>query len=216
MEIYKIKQALSGPRVSDALPVELYTKLYNSIIAVFALKGTSLTLQQVKKEAELYAKQLAIDFVDDRKYNTLRFPEIDYCFMEGTRGRLDVKTYGINYSTFAAWLDLYVNSQERKDAITSYRQDQNENTKRLAEKLPPTKEEIREYMKNSVNSEYRQFREEKNKCAKAKGVFSGQIFDFGDVKVKFLMEEKIIDRKEDLRSIFERFDKEGKEVIVEK
>lgn len=215
MEKNKIEEALSGPRVIDATPKEIYTTIHNCIITVFALKGTSLTKEQVAKEADLYAKQLAVDFMEDKSYRSMSFPEIRYCFIEGLKGRLE-KAYGINYSTLCVWIDSYLASPERKDAVISYRQNLNKNNKRLAEKTPPTKEEIREYMKNSVNSEYRQFREEKNKCAKAKGVFSGQIFDFGDVKVKFLIEEKIIDRKEDLRSIFERFDKEGKEVIIEK
>lgn len=216
MEIFKIKQAFSGPRVSDVMPCELYAKLYNSIITVFALKGTTLTKDQVAKEANLYAKQLAIDFVEDIRYNSLRFPEIDYCFMEGLRGRLDVKTYGINYSTLCAWLDLYVNSQERKDAIISYQQDLNSKTKRLTKKTPPTKEEIREYMKNSINTLYRQFCEEMSSHSKEKCAFSGEIFDYGNVKINFLIREKIVDRKEDLRTIFERFRKEGRKIIIEK
>jgi hypothetical protein len=82
--------------------------------------------------------------------------------------------------------------------------------------MPPTKEEFRGYMKNSINSLYRQFCKETDISSREKLAFSGEIFDFGDVKVKFLMEEKIIDRKEDLRTIFERFRKEGKETIIEK
>lgn len=231
MEIRDIKPLLSSPIAAELSVIELQEWIRGAMFMAFMLSGlnNSKTTSELSEEIDLYKSQLCQDIKNEFKFKSLRVAEINYCFTCGVRNEYDDKkigVFGINYKAFYIWLDVYISLEVRISALNSYNQDKNSSTKRLVKHdAEISKSERDVIMRTAINSSYRNylhnpeneildFTHSLTRAIYAQqGQKSGEIRDLGRSKYNYLLETKMIDYSENLKSFYERMKKEGKEAV---
>lgn len=231
MEIRDIKPLLSSPIAAGLSNVDLENWLSGSMNIAFMLSGlnNSKTMKELDEEILLYKTQLCQDIKNETKFHTLRVAEINFCFTCGVRNEFDDKkigVFGINYKSFYIWLDVYISLDIRKAAWASYMQDKNASTKKLAKHDTEISKGERDIiMRASINQSYKEYLHNpanvildfSSSISKAlyqqQGQKSGEIRDLGRAKYNYLLEAKMINSNENLRSFYDRMKKEGKEAV---
>jgi len=93
----------------------------------------SMTPDAFQQEVEFCAEMLYNDIVDDPRYKNIRDKEFPYLFSEGVKGRLGAdKDIVLTYKSIIRWIEGYVTSQIRKDAVVMYMAEKEARTPKLA------------------------------------------------------------------------------------
>jgi hypothetical protein len=218
MQVMEIKRLLLSPKVSETPRDILTLSLTGSLLKVYTLSGVAKTFQpqQLEQEMSIISSQLIDDLQREPIFKGLRVPEIDYCLLSGIKGKLDVKTFGMNYQTFYKWLLCYIESDTREQAYNSLRSD-NE-AKQLTASCELTLTEQRQIMIDGINSAYSEYlrlsRNGVSAYAPKKAPFDSFISKVNDNRDSFLVREGLKSNNTPLNAFFEQCKKEGKTKIL--
>lgn len=224
MEIIDIKNALKSERVTSITSEELLKLLFNSVLKVYILHGLmrSRSESEVKAEIVIFAEQLKQDILSDSKLMNLHLTEIDLIFKSGLNDEFG-KIEWISYTVIKRWINSYLYSPERKDALMSVEADLT--LKQLAPVTVYSEKEVEEFMKNKINENYALFLTNKDeviigiekviglKFGTQKVAKAGQIIDYGDAKNNFLVKMGVKSNSETLYDFYERMKNENKTKI---
>lgn len=224
MEIIDIKNALKTEKVTNIKSEELLKILFNSVLKVYILHGLmrSRAEAEVKAEIAIFAEQIKQDILSDSKLMNLRTSEIDLIFKSGLNDEFG-KVEWISYTVIKRWINSYIYSSERKDALMSL--DADLTLKQLAPVSKFSEKEVEQFMKNKINENYALFLtnsdeviigigyENKLKFGAQKWAKMGQIIDYGDAKNNFLVKLGLKTNSETLYDFYERMKKENKTKI---
>lgn len=187
MQVIEIKQLLKDNKVTDGDPKALELFIAGLLLKIYNLSGVlkSADPEKVEKEIDDISEQLTFDILSE--FKTLRMLEINYCLMQGLKGKFDVKTYGMSYPTFYKWIEAYFYSEDRKEAILWLQQDAG--NLQLTETTAPTLEQQRAIMIAAINQSYADYISGDSMTDMSKLVSEQDICDFGDAMDNFLTRE---------------------------
>lgn len=125
-----------------------------SLFATFG-KHHTMTTEAINADVKFIAKRLNEAIKMDAKYSSLRMEEIPYMFRQGVQGSLGEKFKTVSLSLVYAWLNEYLNCQERRGALSewvaNYSADlPDDNGLHKGKKL--TEEEMWEWVERNYNS----------------------------------------------------------------
>lgn len=121
MEKREIRPLLDGVMAKTSLT--LLQVLENEIKALYAVFGKHHTMEPlvIAADVSFIAKRLNEAIKMDRKYASLRQSEIPYLFRQGSQGSLGTQYKGgISLAMVYAWLGEYMNSPERRGALSEW------------------------------------------------------------------------------------------------
>lgn len=79
-----------------------------------------MTAEAINADVSFIAKRLNEAIKMDAKYSSLRVEEIPYMFRQGVQGSLGEKFKTVSLSLVYAWLNEYLNCQERRGALSEW------------------------------------------------------------------------------------------------
>lgn len=90
-----------------------------SLFATFG-KHHTMSTEAINADVKFIAKRLNEAIKMDAKYSSLRMEEIPYMFRQGVQGSLGEKFKTVSLSLVYAWLNEYLNCQERRGALSEW------------------------------------------------------------------------------------------------
>ena len=155
MEKREIKPLLDGTMAKSSLSLlQVLESELKSLFATFG-KHHTMTAEAINADVSFIAKRLNEAIKMDAKYSSLRVEEIPYMFRQGVQGSLGEKFKTVSLSLVYAWLNEYLNCQERRGALSewvaNYSADlPDDNGLHKGRKL--TEEEMWKWVENNYNS----------------------------------------------------------------
>ena len=120
MEKREIKPLLDGTMAKSSLSLlQVLESELKSLFATFG-KHHTMTAEAINADVSFIAKRLNEAIKMDAKYSSLRVEEIPYMFRQGVQGSLGEKFKTVSLSLVYAWLNEYLNCQERRGALTEW------------------------------------------------------------------------------------------------
>ena len=208
MDIIEIKNLLNSPKVIEINTLNLSNSVMADLLKAYTLMGQAKDIEQLKEDITIIGNELVKDLLKESKFKNLRVLEISYAFGKGIKGELKVKTYGLNYQTFYYWLDSYVYSEERVDALNSYIQDSK--TLLLEAKTEPTEGEKEKMIIEHINQSYADYINN----TPAYIDLGTNIVDWGNVKANYLTQKNIKPRGMSLEEFYSNCRKQGKTKLL--
>lgn len=210
MEKREIKPLLDGTMAKSSLSLlQVLESELKSLFATFG-KHHTMTAEAINADVSFIAKRLNEAIKMDAKYSSLRVEEIPYMFRQGVQGSLGEKFKTVSLSLVYAWLNEYLNCQERRGALSewvaNYSADlPDDNGLHKGRKL--TEEEMWKWVENNYNSYCRQL-ELKSKAnaptmlKKADVPWAGK--DVSGLLTKFLRERGYMKLQEKFHEFLDR------------
>lgn len=120
MEKREIKPLLDGTMAKSSLSLlQVLESELKSLFATFG-KHHTMTAEAINADVSFIAKRLNEAIKMDAKYGSLRVEEIPYMFRQGVQGSLGEKFKTVSLSLVYAWLNEYLNCQERRGALSEW------------------------------------------------------------------------------------------------
>lgn len=120
MEKREIKPLLDGSMAKSSLSLlQVLESELKSLFATFG-KHHTMTAEVINADVSFIAKRLNEAIKMDAKYSSLRVEEIPYMFRQGVQGSLGEKFKTVSLSLVYAWLNEYLNCQERRGALSEW------------------------------------------------------------------------------------------------
>lgn len=120
MEKREIKPLLDGTMAKSSLSLlQVLESELKSLFATFG-KHHTMTAEAINADVSFIAKRLNEAIKMDAKYSSLRVEEIPYMFRQGVQGSLGEKFKTVSLSLVYAWLNEYLNCQERRGALSEW------------------------------------------------------------------------------------------------
>lgn len=120
MEKREIKPLLGGTMAKSSLSLlQVLESELKSLFATFG-KHHTMTAEAINADVGFIAKRLNEAIKMDAKYSSLRVEEIPYMFRQGVQGSLGEKFKTVSLSLVYAWLNEYLNCQERRGALSEW------------------------------------------------------------------------------------------------
>ena len=214
IEIIDIKNSLKSERVTNISSEELIKILFNSILKVYILHGLmrSRPENEIKAEIAIFAEQIKQDILSDSKLMNLHVKEIDLIFKGGLNDEFD-KVEWINYTTIKRWINSYLFSPERKDAIQNF--ESNLELKQLSSNTEFSENDIDNFMQSKINENYAKFLTNSDEIyidvekliglkLGQKDRRCGQIIDYGEAKNNYLIKKGLKNNSESLLEFYNR------------
>lgn len=120
MEKREIKPLLDGTMAKSSLSLlQVLESELKSLFATFG-KHHTMSTEAINADVKFIAKRLNEAIKMDAKYSSLRMEEIPYMFRQGVQGSLGEKFKTVSLSLVYAWLNEYLNCQERRGALSEW------------------------------------------------------------------------------------------------
>lgn len=120
MEKREIKPLLDGTMAKSSLSLlQVLESELKSLFATFG-KHHTMSTEAINADVKFIAKRLNEAIKMDAKYSSLRVEEIPYMFRQGVQGSLGEKFKTVSLSLVYAWLNEYLNCQERRGALSEW------------------------------------------------------------------------------------------------
>lgn len=120
MEKREVKPLLDGTMAKSSLSLlQVLESELKSLFATFG-KHHTMTAEAINADVRFIAKRLNEAIKMDAKYSSLRVEEIPYMFRQGVQGSLGEKFKTVSLSLVYAWLNEYLNCQERRGALSEW------------------------------------------------------------------------------------------------
>lgn len=225
MDKERITQLLKiGQYVYQVPEEKMLGLLRREITDAFVKNGVhrGMAKENFEQEVAFCAKRMHEELLADRAYSHIRDAEIPYIMSEGIKGRLGTdKDIVLTYKSIVRWIEAYVSSPIRREAVDSHIKEIQRNRA-----LPPSKEMSDEDRKRMVNDAWHEFITHMESLEKrTKGVSIGEVkplgefvfplscCDYGGIRLEYMREHGYAGEDDSFVDVLERAYNNGKRFV---
>lgn len=154
----EIKVMLSAPKAIEIGEKELELHVFGIVLKAYKLTAmsVSMTKETASEQASIIAKEITKAIRSERPLKSIRLPEIDYSILCGIKGAFaDVRHTRISFQTIYLWLNAYVDTPERIDAVNEFVRISN--TRQIGPSSTITEREKEDIIRHNINLAYQEY-----------------------------------------------------------